>query len=111
MRKNNISKSRCIAIICTIMAVIGAVILFTDSAERGEALPTTIMFAIVALICWCISFSAPKTKEEVHERKRAKIERKEYAERMKAYAGVYLSEEQIQLLEKRIRISVPMSCR
>ena len=47
--------SRIVAIVCTVMAGIGAIIAATGSSSISESLPPTIMFAIVAIICWVIA--------------------------------------------------------
>ena len=53
--QRRIRTSRVVAIVCTAMAGIGAIILATGSANISESLPPTIMFAIVAVICWVIA--------------------------------------------------------
>ena len=53
--KKRIRTIRIVAIICTVMACIGALIVITESSEIGEALPPTIVFAAVAIICWAIA--------------------------------------------------------
>lgn len=99
-----ISKSRIVAIACSVMACIGILILATGSSEENEALLPTLMFAIVALSCWCISFTAPKTKAEAAERKQQKKDLKAYEKRMRPYNGVHLSEQQIFRLENKIAL-------
>lgn len=47
--------SRIAAIVCTVMAGIGAIVVASGSANIGESLSPTILFAIAAIVCWSIN--------------------------------------------------------
>ena len=53
--RKRIRTTRIIAIVCTAMVGIGAIIVATGSTDISESLPPTIMFAIIAIICWVIA--------------------------------------------------------
>ena len=53
--QKRIRTSRVVAIICTVMAGVGIIIVATESANISESLPPTILFGIVAIICWAIA--------------------------------------------------------
>ena len=70
-------------------------------------------FGAIGLILLLLSIGDPKTKTEAAERKAVKLAQKEarikqaeYKKRMKAYKGVYLSEQQIHRLESRTELPV-----
>ena len=63
--RQKIKKSRIVAIICSVMALLGFIIYITESSAAGESLPPTIIFGIIAIVFWCISFSSPKLKDNV----------------------------------------------
>ena len=113
MSNKYIPKSRIVAIICIVMALIGFMIYVTKSADPNECLPPTIAFFITAIVCGIISLGAPKTNAEAAERKAIKQRQKdaqreqlEYEHRMRAYKGVFLSEQQIQRLENKIELPI-----
>lgn len=53
--QKRIQTSRVVAIICTVMVGVGIIIVATESANISESLPPTILFGIVAIICWAIA--------------------------------------------------------
>lgn len=52
--QKRIRTSRVVAIICTVMVGMGMIVVATESANISESLPPTILFGIVAIICWAI---------------------------------------------------------
>lgn len=53
--QKRIRASRIVAIVCSVMTGIGTIIVATGSASIGESLPPTILFGIVAIVCWTIA--------------------------------------------------------
>lgn len=53
--QKRIRTSRIVAIICTVMACVGTIAVITEDTAVGESLPPTILFAVVAIICWIIA--------------------------------------------------------
>lgn len=52
--QKRICTCRVVAIICTVMAGMGMIVVATESADISESLPPTILFGIAAIICWAI---------------------------------------------------------
>lgn len=110
------SISRILAIVFACFAIIGIIVTATNSAsDLTESFATTIFFALISIVLFIISFTAPKTHSEAVARKEAKIAKKEELQAkkreqaeldnfMKIYKGIYLSIEQIQRLENRIEL-------
>ena len=53
--QKRIRRSRVVAIACLVMTALGTIIIATGSAAISEALPPTIIFAIISIICWAIA--------------------------------------------------------
>ena len=42
------------ALICTVLAGLGGIVLLTDSSPVSECLPPTVLFTVAAAVCWVL---------------------------------------------------------
>lgn len=105
-----ISLRRIIGLVLLPLAVLFVVIGVAANADPNTYSPNNmypgITFGVMGLVLLLSSIGDPKTKTELAERKKAKLEREEKRLKEIAYRGVYLTEEQIHNLESEIELPV-----